>query len=240
MAHIDLWGLQKVSVNNIRNSQGQITKRNVTVSVNMKVLNLSSKSNFQFNNSLSRAGERASRSFSTSFNSRILDSPQTGLTSNKVPVNVKFALSTRQVSSLNQVGDTDFAAMIIDKVDISTEPGNVEGWGETNGNISIIEADQMDGSSSEVLLHELGHNLGLDFGGSDSSHTPDDSGLMGASLNGQYGVDKGALKSMFQGMPVTGQSRQIKHSNTKGRAKDFLNKYGDTYDKTKAKKSGFN
>jgi hypothetical protein len=238
IANIDLWGLQKVSANDIRNSQGQITKRDVTVSVSMKVLNLSSRDNIHFNNSLSRAGERASRSFNTSFNARVLDSPQTGLTSNEVPVNVKFTLSIQQVSSLDQVKDIDFLSIIVDKVDNSVEHGNISGWGEQGGNISVIEAGAMDGSSSEVLLHELGHNLGLDCGGK-YGHTKDGSGLMGAKVNGQYSIDKNALKLMFQGMPVTGQSMQIQHSNTVGRAKDFLNEYGDSYDKTKAKKSGF-
>lgn len=97
----------------------------------------------------------------------------------------------------------------------------------------------MDGSSSETFLHELGHNLGLDFGGEDG-HTIDGSGLMGAILNGQHGVDDNALKSMFQLMPVTGESFHKKHENTAGRAKDFLDDNAKKYDRNKAKKAGFN
>jgi len=232
IANIDLHGLQKVSVNDVRNEQGKITSRNVNVSVKMKVLNLSSKDNFQFNNSLNRAKGRASTYLSTSFNSRVLNSVETGLTSNEVPVNVKFSLSTQQVTSLDQVSNSDFVGIIVDAVDNQDEGGNTEGWGEISGNVTILEADQMDGSSSELLLHELGHNLSLD-------HTDNGEGLMGANMNGRYNIDKSVLKDLYQGMPVTGEPRQIQHSNTKGRAKDFLKTHGTSYDKTKARKAGF-
>jgi len=233
IANIDLHGLQKISVNDIRNEQGQITSRNATVSVNLKVLNLSSRDNAMVRNALNRAPNRASTYLSTSFKSRVLDSPETGLTSDEVPVNVSFSLSIKEISSLSQVNDSDFLSIIVDGVDSSDESGNTEGWGETPGNVSMIEEDQMKGRSSEVLLHELGHNLGLD-------HSKDGKGLMGENVNGEYSVDKAVLKGLYQGMPVTGESRQLRHPNTKGRAKDFLKTLGDSYDNKKASKAGFN
>jgi RHS repeat-associated protein len=97
VANVDLWGLQKVDINDVRNTKGQITSRNASVSLNVKVLNLSSKDNYSFNNSLSRAGGIAERSFSTKFNAEVLDSPQKGLTSKEVPINVKFNLTVEKL-----------------------------------------------------------------------------------------------------------------------------------------------
>ena len=227
---IDLHGLQKVSVNDIRNADGKITQRNVTVSANMKVLNLSSKDNYQFNSSLSRAGEKATRSFSSSFDARVLDSPETGLTSKEIPISIKFNLSVKQVSSIDQVSNTDFVSIIVDNIDtdVSTD---AEGVAQKDNNVSLLEAGSMTGNSPEVLLHELGHNLGL-------GHTPDGKGLMGEKVNGQTSVGEGDLKGMLMGLGVGGRSNQRKYSNTKENAINFLKNNTGKYDKNKAKKAG--
>lgn len=240
IANIDLHGLQKVSINDVRNAQGQITERKVNVSVSMKVLNLSSKQDFQFNNSLGRASGKASRSFSTSFNRRVADGTK-GLTDSAIPVSVKFDLSVKNVSSLDQVSDIDHFLMIVDQLENKSD-GNRQGLGEIGGNLSLVEAGELSGSSSETLLHELGHNLGLDFSdfGGDE-HSADGTGLMGANINGQTSVPKEVLRDMV--IDLGGGSNlstfQRTHKNTKKRAKEFLNDNTKRYDKSKASKSGF-
>ena len=237
---IDLHGLQKVSVNDIRNSKGQITSRTVNVSVKMKVLNLSSKGNYQFTGALQRAESKASRVFGTSFNSRVADT-KTGLTKNKIPVKVNFALSTEQVSSLDQVGDKDFVMMVVDQLINAGSENDVEGRASINSNVAMIESDQLDGTSTEVLLHELGHNLGLDFSDSGGgNHTANGSGLMGATINGQYGIDASPLKDMLISLGAGGaRNMHHSHNGTKGRAKEFFNDEAKKYDKNKANKAGF-
>ena len=236
---IDLHGLQRVSINNVRNTQGQITSRTVNVSVKMKVLNLSSKGNHQLSNALQRAGTKAKRSFSMSFNSHVADT-KTGLTKNKVPVKVNFTLTTEQVSSLDKVGDKDFVMMVVDQL-INRGDGDSEGRAYVNSNVAMIESDQLEGTSTEVLLHELGHNLGLDFSDSGGDeHTADGTGLMGKVINGQYSIDDNPLKDMLISLGVGG-SGNIHHSysGTKGRAKDLFKDNVKKYDKNKADKAGF-
>lgn len=234
---IDLWGLQYVNVNDVRNSQGEITNRNVNVSLKMKVLNISTRNNFHFNNSLSRAETSASRIFSTSFKARVHNSLQTGLTEANVPINVNLSLSVQQISSLDNVGENDFLAIIVDKIDDGFHI-DMAGRAEYNSNIMILEAGYMDGSSPEIMLHELGHNLGLDFDG--DPHTHDGEGLMGSRMNGSTSVSPIALMNMYLEMSVTGFTQQIEYTNTKGRAKEFLESQGESYDSDKAKKVGFN
>ena len=78
IANIDLHGFQKVSINDI-NSGGQIHRRDVNVSVNMKVINLSSRDDFRFNTELKNAPPLAAREFRTSFKQRIVTDPKVGL-----------------------------------------------------------------------------------------------------------------------------------------------------------------
>lgn len=198
----------------------------------MKVLNLSSSPNFKFNNSLSRAGGVASRSFSTTFSGRVLDNPKTGSMSGDVPITTNFNLSVSQVSSLDQVGDTDFLSIIVDNIDTDASADAV-GVGQPGSNLSLLEAGAISGSSPEVLLHELGHNLEL-------GHTPNGNGLMGADVNGQTGVSKGDLRGMLLGLGVTGAGGQSNYSNTQSNAVQFLKDNTGSYDKNKANKAGAN
>ncbi len=221
---IDLWGLQKVNVNDIRNAQGQITSRNVTVSVNMKVLNQSSKDNFMFRSSMGKAEAGASRSFKTSFLSRVLDSPEKGLTDNKVRVNVNFDLNIQELNSLDKVSDSDFVGVVVDGVKQSGGSDGTIGRGEFESNLSIFDASSLSGSSgAELILHELGHNLALEFSGSDPKHTSDGSGLMGANMNGSKSVSKSALFNLYKlAISVTGANSEKTHNNSVDRINKFV------------------
>ena len=238
---IDLWGLQKVSINDIRNSQGQITSRNVTVSVSLNILNVSSRDDSAINSykiSSSSLGSRAKRSFSTSFNHRVVDGKSGRMTENEVPVNISFELSTKNNAKINS---TDFVTAFVDQINGKK---HTEGRSLFNDNIAIVEADQLNsgGNAVELILHELGHSLGLDFSyvGGDE-HTKDGKGLMGAKMNKQFGIDSDVLKDLFIGLGALGSAEQeVKYFNTSTRLLDFImsNTTKNGYDEDKAKKRG--
>jgi len=226
---IDLHGLQKVSVKDIRNASGEITRRNANVAVNMKILNLSSKEDFHFNNQLSRSPGAALRSFSASFPGRVFDSPERGSTSSDVPVNVKFSLTVKRILSLDELSDTDFLMMVVDKVADKGFEKATSGWGEIGGNISMIEASSLSSNSLRTLLHELGHNLGLE-------HSKDDTGLMsGDTPNRSTKVGSADLIGMLKDLGVLGTDFTKLHSKTSQRAEEFLNIYAKDYDESKNK-----
>jgi RHS repeat-associated protein len=121
------------------------------------------------------------------------------------------------VNSLDEIGDNDHVMMIAN--DVVNTKGDAVGMGEINGRFSAVDAGTIaDGSFTETVLHEIGHNLGLD-------HT--NGGLMNPSVNGSTSLsdkEKGAIVSHL-GMGVNAKDGTYKQSQTtpdryKGNAKE--------------------
>lgn len=151
-------------------------------------------------------------------------------------VSATFKLSVEQVYHLNQVSDKDHVMMIVDELK------GAEGRASLGGNVGLIDASRLDfGSDSEVLLHELGHNLDFNFhelGG--DTHSGDGKGLMGAHINGQTDVPKEVLRDMYLGLDSgAAQGQHFTHGNTRVNARTFLKNHAKKYDETKAKTKGF-
>jgi len=240
---IDLHGLQRVRVNDIRNSSGEVVRRKVSVTYNQKVLNLSSKENYQL-----KAGiARGNKSFAGAMSGQSFAQVNIGgeLTKGKIPIDVEVSVETQMINSVDQISDGDHVMVIADGV--SGESGtNTEGVAELSGNVAVVEADQIVSSSGEVMAHEMGHNAGLDFSHSGGDeHTANGSGLMGANVNGQVSLsDKKAKSNYHTGIgaranPSVSNGRGYRqHPNTLGRLRSFFRRNVNDHDRNKTKKSG--
>ncbi len=241
VGHIDLWGLQKVDIRNTRNSSGAIISRDVDVTINLKIINLTKFDNSMMVAARDQVASMGNSVFGVKGSASVVDSKTGRMTENKVPINIKVSISTTLVTSLSQINDADHVMMIIDKATNEGSSGNVSGRGQNPGNITIAEYQVNKLSFAELILHELGHNLGLDFyyNGGDE-HTADGTGLMGSNLNGQRSVDSRALIEVFRLLGSEGiKNTTINHPNTKENARKFLFKNSIKYQQDKADSAGF-
>jgi hypothetical protein len=129
------------------------------------------------------------------------------------------------------VSSTDFVSIIVDDIKYHPDADNAVGLADYDANYSLLEAGSMENSSPEVILHEIGHNLGL-------GHTSDGNGLMGKNVNGQTSVTSKELKTMYLGLGVGGTPIQHKYPNGKSNAINFLKDWSNKYDERKAKNAG--
>ncbi|OAV43661.1 hypothetical protein A3850_003735 [Lewinella sp. 4G2] len=238
IANIDLHGLQKVRADDVRDSNGNVGRRNVSASYNQKVINLSSKQGHEISVGLGRVKSSIESSFSGRAPSYVrTDDYQ--LTDRKVTVSVKTRVNQTVVTSLDDVSDTDFLMIVVDQV-VNSNEENVQGWGETPGNVTLVEAGELTGEKGgELGAHEFGHNTGAD-------HSSDGSGLMGDHLNGSISLTRQQILKFIQDLGGTKTPKEFAngrrhktHYRTRSRARDFLNSHGEKYDRKKAKDAGF-
>jgi RHS repeat-associated protein len=225
---IDLHGLQRVRVNNIRNDQGEVIRRDVSVSISLKLINLSNTESYNYNGAVSSFQSKAKSTFSGGLNSRVLDTPQRGITNSEVPVNISFSANVTPITSLSQVKSTDFVMMVVDNIKNSPS-GDAAGRGQEPGNLSVVEAEEIKKGSPEIMLHEIGHNLGF-------PHT--EGGLMNPELNKEFGLNSSDFKSIMTLIGATGGNREAKYNNTASSVRKFLNATTTGYDKKKAEQAG--
>ena len=242
---IDLHGLQKVMINDIKEGD-KIIKRKVNVIVNQKVLNLSSYDDYLLSIGESNAESMDMVSFNTTFSDRIMPIGTKIFTKYKVPIEINFSLQMNFIDNIDKVKDTDYVMVIVDK--IKDGKGNdLLGVARGGGNYNMVEASVMK-KKSNTPLHELGHNLGLDFWeeGDEkharTEHTKDGKGLMGATSKNQYGVSDKALAEMYYSNLAVyiGKSHHtFIYENTQKNVKSFFKENVESYDTKKVEKAGF-
>ena len=86
--------------------------------------------------------------------------------------NIEANLKYQVVSNIDQIGQNDHVMLIVNELR-KTPIGDACGWGANPGQITAITPFYCKGYFNQVVLHELGHNLGLD-------HT--NGGLMNATI----------------------------------------------------------
>jgi RHS repeat-associated protein len=231
VGNVDLWGLQKVNINDLRNAKGEIISRKVNIIASVKLLNLSSNDSYMFNGSLTRATPMAKELFGTSFQSQVFDTKTKNLTKNSVNVDVSFSLAIDEISSISQIKSTDFVSIIVDELSSSSNQ-DIIGYAQVDGNLSLVDKDFLNNNSAEIFLHEIGHNLGL-------GHSSSGKGLMGAKSFGQTAVSINQRNQVAKGYGATSVSHEETYNNNSSEILNFLNKQAKKYDHSKFKKAGF-
>ncbi|AFC23399.1 RHS repeat domain-containing protein [Saprospira grandis] len=236
-----------VTIRDVKNAKGTVIRRIVDVEVNVAVVNLSRKGDYEYQSgSINLSSMNDKKVFSTKLNERVnyryttQDGIKNRLTDDKVPIDINVSVNVRSVNSISEIKDGENIAIIVDDITGDKDGGITQGRAKMYSDIMLLEADIDRGRLKEVFLHELGHNLGLEFGYNEP-HTLDGKGLMGSHVNGDLSIDSKAKRDLWivNGVLTEYPKKVYKHEGTKERAKDFLKRYGK-YQNSKAKTKGFN
>lgn len=236
ISNIDLWGLQKVDIKNVKDQAGKTIQRNVEISINLKILNLSSRDDRDITGGHQSQIKSGISTFNSDFKSNILEGSKP-LSANEVPISVKFSLSSTMVQNISDVSDKDHLLVVVDQLKDNYKEIKA-GLGEFEGNISMVESGTLDNNDFHyIALHELGHNLGLDFKG--NSHSQDGKGLMASKIQNSLAIPMDVKIAMAKSLGTLGPfSHQVTHKNTLERAKSFFNENVKLFENSKAYESG--
>jgi hypothetical protein len=147
------------SVTYVKDKKGKTIKKVVDVTVNYKILNLTSRQMYDsdFDNIEKAANSKTGGVFDYSTTSNTYD--KNGRITGTLPTEVNVKVNLQLVSSVAEVSDKDNILLI------ATETGNTLttiGIAQDIGNIAAVEGNQFGKAGwIQLVLHEIGHNLGL-------------------------------------------------------------------------------
>jgi hypothetical protein len=146
------------------NKKTGITTITYNVNVSMAVMNSSSMSNKDYQNTVNSFTNQLTSSLTGSFNAG--DKTKIVFQTGNIDV--------RSVSSMSDVKKTDHLMVVVDDVTgKSAKGGPAGGLAEMGGKIAYVEAGGNSSSMGGLMVHEFGHNMGLSHNW-DSGYKDDD------------------------------------------------------------------
>jgi len=219
-------------------------KRTVDIEIVYNVLNLS------------KLGWISSSHVPTKNKNSIFDTQFTeygaGLNGQDVEVHVNVSITYKSVSSLEEIPNDENVLFIVDELESSPSDktgSNPIGRATLDGQVASVES--IKGFNTQVIFHELGHNLGFIFEDNpeDEAHSKDSNHLMyGKSSSTNYKLNDANLKQVFKHFAhlnfvgdelSTVKNRHMGGGEAQEKAADFIKSPYIKTDRKKTKDAGF-
>ena len=221
----------------IKDKSGTIIKKVVDVQVNIKVLNLTTKTvglpDF------SAAEQRSNSTFGYQATSLVND-PADASKVYEVPTEVNVNLTFSMAKSLADLREGDNALFVTENIRNSST-GHAAGLAQYGGNVAMVESQYLGKPEFYgLVLHEIGHLLNQDDGYTTKNGVVDrpGTGLMGALVSeGRSAADSQLsqrLRTKLAAHQFSSNGKRI-DSEVKQSARDFVGEHADYDDKSRLK-----